>query len=146
MADDPSMENPPKKDPPKSIRKTKVSSSSRTVEVEQKADARTNEKFTLMEPCDAFHNIFDDINGPQCNSYPYPIGDSCTIKFDDCNFVDPEGYAVNSTANALGSLLTESTGREISKNVENWKTSHIVGRYAAGYNHRKFTIYNVIWE
>ncbi|CAO1597580.1 hypothetical protein XANCAGTX0491_001387 [Xanthoria calcicola] len=139
MVDDPPKEDPPKKDPPKSIRKTKVSFSSRTVEVEQKVDARTKEKFTLIDPYDAFHNIFDDINGPQCNSYPYPIGDSCTIKFDDCNFVDPEGYAENSTANALGSLLTESTGREISKNVTNWRSNFYTGKYSGSYNNRKFT-------
>lgn len=129
-------EDPPKKDPPKSIRKTEVSFSSRTVEVEEKVASIA--KFTLVDPYDAFHKIFDDINGPQCNSYPYPIGDSCTIKFDDCNFVDPEGYAANSTANALGSLLTESTGREISKNVKNWTTGHN-SRFGVTYNHRKFT-------
>ncbi|KAL9001956.1 MAG: hypothetical protein Q9180_009997, partial [Flavoplaca navasiana] len=130
MAEDPPKEEPPKKDPPKSIRKSKVSFS---------INALPSDKFTLVDPYDAFRNIFDDINGPQCNSYTYPIGDSCSIKFDDCNFVDPEGYAINSTANALGSLLTESTGRQISKHVTNWRTDHIVSRYAASYNHRKFT-------
>ncbi|KAI4143902.1 MAG: hypothetical protein L6R39_004395 [Caloplaca ligustica] len=134
MADD-----PPKKDPPKSIRTTKPSFSLMTVDVEQQVNAITNEKFTLVDPYDAFHNIFDDIHGPQCNSKPYPIGDSCNIIFNDCNFVDLAGYPADSTAKALATLLTESAGPAISKNVTNWKSHVYTGRYSGSFNNRKFT-------
>ena len=134
-------EEPPKVDPPKSIRYTNVSFSSMTVDVEQEleSDILANDKFTLVDPYDAFHKIFDDIHGSQCNSKPYPIGDSCSIIFNDCNFVDISGHPADETAKTLGTVLTESAGREISKNVTNWKTYRDTNWYSRVYNHRKFT-------
>lgn len=124
-------------EPPKSIRRTKVSFSSMDVDVSDSTTAN-KDGFDLVDPYDAYHKIFDDIHDSQCDSIPYPIGGGCSIKFT-CTFLDPQGYPANASAEAMGRLFPESAGREISKNVTNWTTYTNTGRVSVAVRHRKFT-------
>ena len=117
MKDDQPPKPPPPPPPPKSKRSSIISWSEMSISVGETSQGVDNIK--IVKPWDAFHNIVNDVHGPQCNKRPYPISGGCTIIFS-CSFLDPSDTPAGSSAKLMGDLLTESASRAI--NASEWVT------------------------
>ncbi|KAK0618982.1 hypothetical protein B0T14DRAFT_495837 [Immersiella caudata] len=99
----------PEPEPPKQIKETQFTMSKTQIKLwlEDTDDATPN-----LTPAAAFAHIHDAIEGNQCKSSTYPIGDNCKISFD-CTFTVPEKTDV------LASVLTDAVAPVVAKTKEN---------------------------